>query len=71
MLRICPVVSTQQGWPTAPHVPHEPPPHWPPAIPGHAWPDEVQTFWMQQPEPEHELPAQHGWPAPPHEAHTS
>jgi hypothetical protein len=65
------VVSTQHGWPTAPQVPHEPPPHWP-AIPFvHAWPDGVQTFWMQQPEPEQALPAQHGWPAPPHDAQTS
>jgi hypothetical protein len=38
---------------------------------GHVEPEGVQTFCTLQPPPEQALPGQLGWPAPPHEAHTS
>ena len=37
---------------------------------GQAEPDAVQTRSTQQPPLEQELPAQHGWPGPPHCAQT-
>jgi hypothetical protein len=59
--------SLQQVWPTAPHAPQLPLEQVPPTF-GQAVPDAVQMRSTQQPPLEHALPAQHGWPAPPHGA---